>query len=170
MPILERQVSVLREVTGSIVFVTAGDDRHDTLPGLRVVPDLIPGAGPLGGIYTAIRAASPGRALVVACDMPFLTAAFLRRLVAESAGVDAVVPRTADGYHPLCAVYAASAAARIRQRIQGGQLKVVDALVDLRVRELGPEEIAPYDPDGTLFVNINTPDDYQRALRLPGRR
>jgi molybdopterin-guanine dinucleotide biosynthesis protein A len=170
MPILERQVSVLREITGSIVLVTAGDDQRDEVPGLRVVLDLIPGAGPLGGIYTAVRTASPGRALVVACDMPFLTAAFLRRLVAENTGIDAVVPRTADGYHPLCALYAPSAAARIHQRIQGGLLKVIDALADLRVHEIGPEEIAPYDPDGTLFVNINTPDDYQRALRLPGRR
>lgn len=169
MPILERQVSVLREITSTILLVTANPD-HAEVPGLRVAPDLIPDAGPLGGIYTAILAASPGCALVVACDMPFLTAALLSRLVAECAGVDAVVPRTADGYHPLCAVYAPSAAARIHRRIQNGQLKVIDALADLRVREIGPEELAPYDPDGTVFININTPDDYQRALRLPGRR
>lgn len=137
---------------------------------MREVPDLLPGSGPLGGIYTAIRAAARGRVLVVACDMPFLTAPFLGRLVAECVGVDAVVPRAADGFHPLCAVYAQSAAAAIRRRIRHGQLKVVDALADLAVREIGPEEITPYDPDGTLFVNINTPDDYQRALRLPGRR
>ena len=137
---------------------------------MREVPDLLPGSGPLGGIYTAIRAAARGRVLVVACDMPFLTAPFLGRLVAECVGVDAVVPRTADGFHPLCAVYAQSAAAAIRRRIRHGQLKVVDALADLAVREIGPEEITPYDPDGTLFVNINTPDDYQRALRLPNRR
>ena len=169
MPILERQVSVLRRITAEILLVTARRDPRGELPGLRVVPDLVPGAGPLGGIYTAIRAASPGRVLVVACDMPFLTAPFLGRLVAECAGVDAVVPRTADGFHPLCAVYAPSAEAAIGRRVQGGQLKVLDALAELKVREIGPEEIAPYDPDGTLFVNINTPDDYQRALRLPGR-
>jgi molybdopterin-guanine dinucleotide biosynthesis protein A len=107
--------------------------------------------------------------LVVACDMPFLTAPFLGRLVAECVDVDAVVPRTADGFHPLCAVYAQSAAAAIQRRILSGQLKVVDALADLAVREIGPEEITPYDPDGTLLVNINTPDDYQRALRLHRR-
>jgi molybdopterin-guanine dinucleotide biosynthesis protein A len=159
---------VLAQLTSSILLVTASDDRRD-LPGIRVVADLIPGAGPLGGVYTAIRTASPARALVVACDMPFLTVPFLGRLVAESVGFDAVVPRTPDGYHPLCAVYAPSAADPIQRRIRSGRLKVVDALTELRVRELGPEDIAPYDPDGTLLFNINTPDDYQRALRLPGR-
>ncbi len=160
---------MLTELTGTILLVTAGDDRRN-LPGVRVVTDLIPGAGPLGGVFTAIRFASPACALVVACDMPFLTAAFLGRLVAESEGFDVVVPRTPDGYHPLCAVYAPSAADPIHRRIRSGRLKVVDALADLRIRELGPEEIAPYDPDGTLFFNINTPDDYRRALRSPGRR
>jgi molybdopterin-guanine dinucleotide biosynthesis protein A len=129
----------------------------------------LPGCGPLGGIYTAIKAAMRGRVLVVACDMPFLTAPFLGRLVAECLGVDAVVPRTADGLHPLCAVYAQSAAAAVQRRILNGQLRVADALADLAVREVGPEEIAPYDPDGTLLVNINTSDDYERALRLHRR-
>ncbi len=169
MPILQRQLSALAELTSTILLVTASDERRSP-PGVRVVTDLIPGAGPLGGLYTAIRSASPARALVVACDMPFLTAAFLGRLVAESGGFDAVVPRTPDGYHPLCAVYAPSAAEPLYRRIRSGRLKVVDALADLRVRELGPEELAPYDPDGTLFFNINTPDDYQQALRSPGRR
>jgi molybdopterin-guanine dinucleotide biosynthesis protein A len=140
------------------------------VPGVREVPDLLPGSGPLGGIYTAIQAATRGRVLVVACDMPFLTAPFLGRLVAECVGVDAVVPRAVDGLHPLCAVYAQTAAAAIHRRILNGQLKVVGALADLVVREIGPEEITQYDPDGTLLVNINTPDDYQRVLRLPGRR
>jgi len=169
MPILERQLSVLREITATIVLI--GTPR--TPPGVRglaVVPDLVRGAGPLGGLYTAIQAASPGLALVIACDMPFLSAAFLGRLVAHAAGVDAAVPRTADGLHPLCAVYAPSASEPIRRRIESGRLKVIDALADLRVCEIGPEEIARYDPDGTLLFNINTPDDYQRAQQVPGRR
>ncbi|MBE3071369.1 MAG: molybdenum cofactor guanylyltransferase, partial [Acidobacteria bacterium] len=156
------------EVTAAIVLVTTGRTPPG-VSGLRVATDRMRGAGPLGGIYTAIQIASPGLALVVACDMPFLTASFLRRLVAEAAGADAAVPRTADGQHPLCAVYAPSAAEPIRRRIEGGRLKVNDALADLRVRELGPKEIARYDPDGTLFFNINTPDDYKRALAVAGR-
>jgi molybdenum cofactor guanylyltransferase len=169
VPILERQMAVLREVTATIVLITTARTPPG-VRGLRVATDLVRGAGPLGGIYTAIHIARPGLALVVACDMPFLTAPFLGRLVAEAAGVDAAVPRTADGWHPLCAVYAPGAAEPIRRRIESGRLKVIDALADLRVREVGPEEIARYDPDGTLFFNINTPDDYQRALEVPGRR
>jgi len=156
-------VTVLREITASIVVVTTAR-RRAGVRGVRVAVDRLRGVGPLGGIYTAIQIARPGVALVVAGDMPFLTAPFLRRLVAEAAGADAAVPRAADGWHPLCAVYTPGAAEPIRRQIESGRLKVIDALAGLRVREVGPEEIARYDPDGTLFFNINTPDDYQRAL------
>lgn len=163
--ILERQVTVLREITASIVVVTTAR-RHAGGRGVRTAVDRLRGAGPLGGIYTAIQFAAPGVALVVAGDMPFLTAPFLRRLLAAAAGADAAVPRAADGWQPLCAVYTPGAAEPIRRRIESGRLKVIDALADLRVREVGPEEIARYDPDGTLFFNLNTPDDYQRALAV----
>lgn len=156
-------MTVLREITASIVVVTTARRRAGAR-GVRIAVDRLRGAGPLGGIYTAIQFATPGVALVVAGDMPFLTAPFLRRLLAAAAGADAAVPRAADGWHPLCAVYTPGAAEPIRRRIESGRLKVIDALADLRVREVGPEEIARYDPDGTLFFNINTPDDYQRAL------
>jgi molybdopterin-guanine dinucleotide biosynthesis protein A len=166
--VLQRQITALRAVTGSIMLVT-GAGRGDAASGLTVVRDVVPAAGPLGGIYTAIRASGDDLTLVVACDLPFLDASFLARLVAEAAGVDVAVPRTADGIHPLCAVYAASAAEPIRRRLARGDRAVIEALADLRVREMQPDQIAPYDPDGRLLLNINTPDDYARALSMCGR-
>ncbi len=167
--ILQRQVAALRAVAESVVLVT-GSGHHDSASGLPVVPDVMPDAGPLGGIYTAIRASGNDLTLVVACDMPFLDASFLARLVAEAVGVDVIVPRTADGLHPLCAVYAASAAEPIRRRLARGERAVSEALADLRVREMQPDQIAPYDPNGILLFNINTPDDYARALSMCGGR
>lgn len=169
MTLLERQVAILRDLTERIVIV-GGTPGDKTPSGLPRVPDQYPGAGPLGAIYTALMAAAPGPVLVVACDMPFLTSALLGYLIRAGGDYDAVVPRAADGYHPLCAVYAPSAATPIRRQIEQGALKVVEALAQLRVREIGQEELTPYDPDGTAFFNINTPRDYTRALAMASRR
>lgn len=162
-PITARQIAVLQEVATELLIVANVPERYARF-GVRVVPDVVPGAGPLGGIYTAICAAATDRTLVVACDMPFLRADLLAYLIDAADGYDAAVPRTADGYQPLCAVYSKACAAPIRERINRGELKVVGLLADVRVREIGPEELAGFDP-GRAFVNVNTPDDYDCALK-----
>jgi len=162
--ILDRQLAVLHDL-GVPVLIVGADSRpgtHDITP----VPDRLPGHGPLGGLYTALVASPTDHVVVVACDMPFLTASFLAHLAAVPDAVDAVVPRLADGRHPLCARYDRRAAGSIRQRLEAGRLRVSEALDELTVRELGPEELAPFDPDGTLLFNVNTPDDYQRARAI----
>jgi molybdopterin-guanine dinucleotide biosynthesis protein A len=131
--------------------------------GIVTTRDRIPGAGALGGLYTALVEAPTEQILVIACDMPFLTAPFLTYLVDRGRGVDVAVPCDARGRHPLCASYTRGAADGIHRRIAAGQLRVGDALLDLAVRELGPDELAPFDRDGRLLCNVNTPDDYDRA-------
>ncbi len=164
MPIVDRQLAVLRDVAQHLFVV--GDDapvwstRH-----LTVVPDEIPDAGALGGIYTAIARSPSDRTLVVACDMPCLSAALLRHMMAIE-DADLVIPRSGHGYEPLCAVYSRACLADIRARIARGALEAAVLPRGVAVVELGPEVLTPYDPDGLLFVNVNTPHDYERAKGL----
>jgi molybdopterin-guanine dinucleotide biosynthesis protein A len=168
--ILDRQLAVVGPLADR-VFVVASGGRPVDAPGLTVVLDRIPGTGTLGALYTALSASTADFTLVVACDMPFLSGPFLAHMASfATGGVDVVIPRTVDGYQPLCALYARRSLRPIRRRIEAGQLKVLDLLTDLRVREIGASEIARYDPDGTLFLNVNTPEDYARALTLAGLR
>jgi molybdopterin-guanine dinucleotide biosynthesis protein A len=102
--------------------------------------------------------------LVIACDMPFLTAPFLSRLAAPGADAAAAVPRDARGPHPLCACYARRVAGRLRARSDARALRVIDALAGLEVRDLGADEMPPADGDGRVLLNMNTPGDYARAL------
>lgn len=161
--IIDRQLAALSGVADDVRLVSSDLARYAGL-GVPVVADAIDAAGPLGGIYTALVHASHAHTIVLACDLPFVTAELFERLVDAAEGVDAVVPRSAHGLEPLCAVYARAVADRLRQRIDGGTLAVMAALDDLRVRELGPEELGALDRDGRLFVNVNTPHDYARAL------
>jgi len=160
--LLEREIRVLAGVTDRVVIV-ANDGEAYRATGLPVVPDAWPRAGPLGGIYTALLQAASDRVVVVACDMPFIRPDFLEYMRACSGAVDAVVPRTHDGLHPLCAVYSRAAMPAIEGCLASGKMKVIDMLRSLRVREVSPEEIARFDPYGILLFNVNTPDDYARA-------
>jgi molybdopterin-guanine dinucleotide biosynthesis protein A len=162
--IIDRQIAALGQVTDSILIVAADARPYEDL-GVPVVPDIIAGKGALGGIYTAIVSAPGDRTLVVACDLPFLPPALLRRLTSASSA-DVVIPRGQRGYEPLCAVYAKSCAAPIRARIERGDLKASILPQGVRIEEIGPEALATYDPDGLLFVNVNTPHDYERAKGL----
>jgi molybdopterin-guanine dinucleotide biosynthesis protein A len=156
---------VLRAITPHILIV-GGNSAQGQAAGVPVVADRIAGAGALGGLYTALVEAPTDQVLVIACDMPFVTAPFLSRLAELGAEAEAVVPRDADGPHPLCASYARRVADRLKTRIEAGALRIIDALDDLDVRELGPDELLPFNQDGRLLLNVNTPDDYRRALTL----
>ena len=161
--IMERLLGVLGSVTPHIFAV---GDRYGAAAaaGLRVVEDTIPDGGPLGGIYTAIVTSPCDRTLVVGCDMPFLTGPFLRYL-AERGQTSSVIPRTAHGYEPLCAIYARESAAGMRDRLDRGERQAAQPPGGVQVIEVGAEELAAFDPDGLLFVNVNTPHDYAQARR-----
>ena len=167
--IIDRLLAALRPVVGEVVIIAREDGPYREL-GLPIRHDVLPGTGPLGGIYTALAATTAPRTLVVAADMPFLNAPFLRLLRDAGRDADIAVPRTADGYQPLCASYGAACAAPIRRRLDERRLAVHGVLADARVREIGPDEMGRLDPTGTLCFNVNTPADYARALALADAR
>ena len=166
-PIIERQLDILRQVADPVFLVTSADATAVDVD-LTVVRDEFPDHGSLGGIYTAILRSPHDRTLVVACDMPFLK----RPLLEYMAGLDAdlVIPRTIRGYEPLCAVYTRTCLASIRARLERHELAASRLPEDVRVIEVGPETLAAYDPDGLLFVNVNTPHDYERAKEMVEER
>ena len=167
--ILDRQLAALGGVADRVLLVTRDPARHRE-ERVHTVADLVPGAAALGGIYTALASAAADHVLVLACDLPFLTASFLGRLASLTGpGHDAIVPRSRDGLQPLCAVYARRLVAPLRRQIDAGHLKVVDFLATVRVHEIGPDALAESDPGGTLFFNVNGPSELERANELATR-
>ena len=166
--ILDRQLAVLHEIAEHIVLVTSDRTRFAKC-NVPVVVDRTPNIGPLGGLHTAIAAATTERILAVAGDMPFLTVPFLKQLRSAGENADIVMLRTAEGYHPLCGTFAKSCTTRLEQLVARG-MRRLSCLLDepqrLRVRVLGPDEIAPFDRDGRLLFNVNTSDDYARAIEM----
>ena len=166
--ILERQIAVLGPLADRVFIVASGRGRVDAR-GLAVVLDRLPGTGTLGALYTALSASTAEFTLVVACDMPFLTARFLAHLADSAPGFDLAIPRSSDGLQPMCAMYSRSCLEPIRARVAETTLRVQDLATEVRTREIGPDEIAAFDPDGVLFFNVNTPADYRRAVEIAAR-
>ena len=163
--ILDRQLAEITQLTDDILLVgsLAADPPH----GVRLVPDRVPDSGPLGGLDAALAAARDRTLIVVACDMPFVTAPFLAHLVARSEDRDAVVPRTERGYHPLCAVYTTACQQPIARRLAERRLKMLELFADLKVHVVEQDEIARFG-GARLLANVNTPDELHDLEALLG--
>jgi molybdopterin-guanine dinucleotide biosynthesis protein A len=145
--------------------VLVGGDPPPDAPGRRT-PD---GDGPrsaLRGLVAALAATRAERVLVVATDLPFVTPDLLLALVAWPEA-DAVVPRTPDGIHPLCALYRRGSALAVARRHLAEERLALSALLEaLATRYLEGDDLRAVDPDGTALLNVNTPEDLARAERL----
>jgi molybdopterin-guanine dinucleotide biosynthesis protein A len=120
------------------------------------IPDLYPGEGPLGGILTALSHTAADWNLIVACDMPEVSAELLAALLdaAERSGAAAMLPRGPSGQvEPLCAVYHKRAAAPMEARFAAGIRKVTAALEGVATAWFPVAELRP-------FQNVNTPEDW----------
>lgn len=173
-PLIQRVIERLSPVADEIIVTTNRPEDYRFLD-LRLVPDLKPGRGALGGLYTAIASASHSMVAIVACDMPFANASLLRAasriLVEEEA--DVVIPRIAtgagksEGYEPLHALYRRETCLpAIVSAIDADQWKVIAWFPQVKVRVLTPEEIKEHDPAGLAFWNVNTPEEFAKAEEI----
>jgi molybdopterin-guanine dinucleotide biosynthesis protein A len=160
-PIINRQMDVLQQLTKEL-FVVAGDAARFADLGVPVHPDRIPGAGALGGIYTALEVAQADRVITVACDLPFLHAGLLERLADLAADGDAAWIRTPRGPEPLIACYRRGARARILRQIETGRLAASDLGSVLAIAEVDAVELERFGSPDRLLANVNTPEEYER--------
>jgi molybdopterin-guanine dinucleotide biosynthesis protein A len=167
--IVERQMAIVSQVASRVAIV-AGDAARFAHLGVPVIADEVAGAGPLGGIAAALAWSDQPHCLIVACDMPFLSAAFLEHLLMRVGDADVALARTADGRdHPLCAVYARTLLPIVRARVQAGRLEVTSLVQEVRAVVIGPEELAPFDPGHVMLSNVNTPQDLAQACAWADR-
>ncbi len=165
VPLLVRTARLLEPLVAAVTVI-GWAERYAAL-GLRVVPDDWAGVGPLGGMATALRISSSKWNLIVGCDLPYLNAEWLDWLIARALAskADAVVPETARGLEPLCAMYRKSCATPVAAAIATGTRKVTDGLAGLAVEKVTPSEWKAFPSGGVLFDNMNTPADYNEARR-----
>lgn len=162
--IIDRVATALRACTGDLILVANDPAAAGWMPGVRVVADIIPDAGSLGGIHAALTHAR--RAVIaVAWDMPFVPVELLRALVAEGEHADVVVPESGSrrGVEPLCAYYGPACVPAIERRLEAGDKRVIGFYDDVRVVHLPAAEVAAFGDPGVMFLNVNSPDELGQA-------
>ncbi len=165
--LIERVIAASADLGQSETILIANkpdDYRH---LGFATYPDILPGKGSLGGIYTALTRAANPAALVLACDMPFIKTALLRFMLAQlDDTTDIVVPRV-DGYpQGMLAIYRKTCLPPIRAQLAANRLKIIRFYDQMRVRYLDEADYALCDAEGNSFTNLNTPAELERARRL----
>jgi molybdopterin-guanine dinucleotide biosynthesis protein A len=172
---LQRVVRVLREVVDPVVVVAApGQDVPDLPPDVHIVRDEVEGKGPLGGLAAGL-AALEGKAhaaYLSSCDVPLLKPEFVRRIVDEftdcqcsTAACDIVAPRGGGFFHPLAAVYSLSLLPHVHELLAADRLRPLYLITRGPTLIIEADKLAAVDPALASLRNLNTPEDYEAALR-----
>jgi len=161
--------AICEQLRGSFsqILISANESEKLAFLGLEIVPDKIPGQGPLMGIASALEASANERNFVVACDIPYIDLRCVRRMLVEADRADIVVPKhkskskgsksredTDGNYEPLFAIYCKSALEPINEVLSSGQRKISDVFGRCKVRYI---EL----PLPEWFANLNTTDEYE---------
>lgn len=159
--LIDRTVRLFQAIFEQVIIVTASPldylDQKAT-----IVTDILPEKGALGGLYTGLFFASTERVFVAACDMPFLDRAFLEYMIRQAAEYDIVVPAPPDGLQPLHAIYSRRSLPVIRSLLDRNRLQIKELYPSQRLLKIPPEVLLSFDPEGRIFLNVNTPEDLRK--------
>jgi molybdenum cofactor guanylyltransferase len=162
--IIDRVARALRASADALVLAANDPDADGWIPGARRLADRTPGLGALGGLQTAMAHAGMPL-LVVAWDMPFVSASLLRELRARGErGALAVVPEGPDGRpEPLCAWYSNALLPRIERLLASGERRAMALADGYGIERIAHAAVAQFGDPTLIFDNVNTADDLRRA-------
>lgn len=175
-PLLQRVIDGLAPFCSDLILVANEPERYARFA-LKTAPDVFPGTGSLGGLYSGLAASGSEAVIAVACDMPFLNTSLLRYMLAQALEADAVVPDLSAAtlsvgdkpkakqldLHPLHAVYRRSCLAPIEAQLRAGDLRMMGFFEKVHVRFVKRAEVLRFDPELRSIVNLNTPEEWAQA-------
>jgi molybdopterin-guanine dinucleotide biosynthesis protein A len=166
-PLVARTVDTVSALSDDLIVVANSPARYEALDlQARLVPDEKRGVGALMGLYSGLRAALHPRALVVACDMPFLNIPLLRYMLQLANDHDIVIPRVNSYLEPLHAIYTKNCLPAIKELLDQGRRQIIAFFPEVRVRFVEEAEINRFDPQHLSFLNVNTAEDWQQVQNL----
>lgn len=171
--LLQIVVDSLRGYDCEIIITTAANKPLQQCidhPKLRIVGDVYPDKGPLGGIYTGLTESNSFYNLVTAGDMPFLNQNLLLHMLQISADSDVVIPRLNGQLEPLHGIYSKDCLATMECLLKLNNPSVLQLLASVKTRHVEIDEINRFDPEHLSFFNINNENDLNRARELAKRR
>lgn len=164
--LIEKALNIYRRIFSEIIIVTNDPLSYLEFTDAMLVTDIYQEKGPLGGIYTGLFYAKNDYAFACPCDMPFLNEDFIAYLIGQAGHHDVIVPELADGYQALHAIYSRKCLPSIKRLLLMDKLKITGFYRDMRVLTIGEDQTSPFNKDGRLFHNLNTPEDIKKVHPL----
>ena len=163
-PLIGHVVTGLSALFAEVVVVAAPGQDLPALP-VTLVRDDVAYQGPVGGLCYGLRAARGEICFVTSCDSAFLNASLIAHLLSRIPEHDVVVPCWEGRLQPLHAVYRRSVLPLLEGQLARGELRPVYLFDKVRTLRIDEDELRRFDPEGTSFFNMNTPEDYAEALK-----
>jgi molybdopterin-guanine dinucleotide biosynthesis protein A len=167
--LLEQVISRIDPLCKEIIIVTAKERTFTQLANhqkIRIVSDIFPGRGSLGGIYTGLVESKSFYNLALAVDMPFINQSLLKYMISVSKGFDFVLPRVNGLFEPLHAVYSKKCVKPIESIFNDGKKMIIELFNYVKVKYIEAEEVDRFDPQHLSFFNINTMEDLELAKKI----
>ncbi|MHB8105580.1 MAG: molybdenum cofactor guanylyltransferase [Dehalococcoidales bacterium] len=167
--LLEQVISHVDPICKDIIIVTAKGRTFAQLanrPKIKIISDIFPGQGSLGGIYTGLTTSESFYNLVVAADMPFLNESLLRYMIKVADGYDFILPHINNMYEPLHAIYSKNCINPSQSILEKGEKVIIKLFDFVKVRFVEAKEIDAFDPKHLSFFNVNTIADIERAKQI----
>ena len=157
--LIDKTIDIYRRLFTEIIIVTNDPLEYLEYTDATLVTDIYKGKGPLGGLYTGLFYAKNPYAFACPCDMPFLNQDFIAYLITQIKKHDIIVPEVPEGYQPLHAIYSRNCLPSIKRLLLSDKLKLTGFYRDMHVLSIPEAQIAPFNHNGRLFQNLNTPED-----------
>jgi molybdopterin-guanine dinucleotide biosynthesis protein A len=164
--IIDRLLDVFSGLFEEIILVT-NQPQHFLEWDLMIVTDVFDLRSSLTGIHTGLFYMKNPYAFFSACDTPFLKREIVEILVAQiEHKIDIVMPETAAGFEPLCAIYSKRCLKPAKEHLGANKVKIQWAFRSNRIKHITENQLRPVDPELRSFLNINTPEDLARAEEI----
>ncbi len=165
--IIQMEIEVIERVLDRIIIITNKFDQYAFLK-KPMFSDVKPGYGSLGGIFTGLNFCSTEYGFVFACDMPFLNEEIVSHICWRSLEHDITIPRIDGHFEPLHAIYSCRCVRFMEKLMQTGDLKITNLLNEVDILEIGQKELERIDPYFRFRINVNTPEDLAKAIKMAG--
>lgn len=165
--LIDNILAVYQKIFSEIIIVTNDPLSYTEFLGTVVVTDIYKEKKALGGIYTGLFYATNDYSFVAACDMPFLNEDFIIYMTKQVGKYDIIVPELPEGFQPLYAIYSKNCLSHIKKMLIADKLKISGFYKEVRLLSIPEENINPFNQDGRLFLNINTPEDLANEQKGP---
>ncbi|MGA3281248.1 MAG: molybdenum cofactor guanylyltransferase [Smithella sp.] len=157
--LIEKTLNIYGQIFNEIIIVTNDPLACIEFADASIVTDIYKDKGPAGAIFTGLFYAKNSYAFVSACDMPYLNKDFILYMIDQRGRYDIIVPELPEGFQPLHALYSRNCLFAMKRMIDSDELKITGLYKEARILRITEEKIKPFDKDGRLFLNLNTPEE-----------